>query len=586
MVQQAVSPAGAALKLADALRIVQAAPRAGEAPFQVFLACGFTPLHLETFLTAHLRRRLDGRRVETITGLYGDLPGSLARMAEGSAAAAVVVLEWPDLDPRLGLRQPGGWGPRSLEDVLDGVRRRIEALEAALRGAAARAPLALALPSLPLPPVGLGDGRSLSGFEAELRARVAGLAQSLAGVPGITLLRSEALDRISPLRDRHAVSSDLLHGFPYTVAHAEALGRLLAGLVGPRRPRKGLVTDLDETLWRGIAAEDGPGAVAWSLEAGAGVHGLYQQMLGSLAEQGVLLAVASKNDPATVQAALARSDLLLDRERVHPVEASWGPKSESITRILGAWNLGAESVVFVDDDPMELAEVRLAHPAVECLRFPSGDPQAAWELLARLQELFGRERVTPEDGLRARSLRQAPAAGAAAPGGSRETLLAEARARLSLSFAKDLEPRALELVNKTNQFNLNGRRYTEGEWQSLLRADDSFVLLAAYEDRYGPLGRIAVMAGRSSGPAASVEVWVMSCRAFSRRIEHRCLERVFRRLGVAELQLDFAETPRNGPFREFLASLLGEQPAPGVRLTRSAFEERCPPLHHQVSEVP
>src|SRR4029077_61081 len=105
---------------------------------------------------------------------------------------------------------------------------------------------------------------------------------------------------------------------------------------------------------------------------------LYQQMLVALSEAGVLIAVASKNDPEAVEEAFQRQDLILPRDRIYPMEIHWGPKSESVGRILRAWNVAADAVVFVDDSPMELAEVKATHPEIGALVFPAHDEQAAY----------------------------------------------------------------------------------------------------------------------------------------------------------------------------------------------------------------
>ena len=115
-----------------------------------------------------------------------------------------------------------------------------------------------------------------------------------------------------------------------------------------------------------------------------------------------------------------------------------------------------------------------------------------------------------------------------------ERFLQEAGGKLSISFIKEpLDARALELINKTNQFNLNGKRHTEASWHQYLSDPDVFLMLASYEDKFGPLGKIAVMAGRAENGELAIDHWVMSCRAFSRRIEHGCLQRVFEKFGAA-----------------------------------------------------
>src|SRR4051812_35812939 len=105
------------MKLTEALEILRKGPT-GEPRFVVTLACGFTPLHLQTFLRANLQSRLPARTVEIGVGLYGDLIGTVEKLTLASGDAAIIVVEWPDLDPRLGYRHTGGWGPPELIDIL------------------------------------------------------------------------------------------------------------------------------------------------------------------------------------------------------------------------------------------------------------------------------------------------------------------------------------------------------------------------------------------------------------------------------------------------------------------------------------
>ena len=571
------------MKLIEALDLVRRSRAGTDEPVAVQLACGFTPLHLETFLAAHLQRRRPTRSVQIVAGMYGDLAGTLERAAP-PVDTVVAVIEWSDLDPRLGVRALGGWAPSALPEVVTTVTRAAARLRAALERRAETTPIALALPTLPIAPVRYAPAGRADALDAALDGVVQTFTAWAAVHPRIALVRGRRLDAISPPGDRLDVASELRAGFPYRLGHADALADLLAALVVGPQPKKGLITDLDDTLWRGVLGELGTAGIRWDFPEGH-VHALYQQCLASLAESGVLVAVASKNDPALVDTALARRDLLIGRERLYPVRAGWSAKSGAVSEILRAWNLGAADVVFVDDSPMELGEVAAAHPGIACVRFAADDPDAAWATLARLRDLFGRTVISVEDGLRAASLRDRAAVETPAsdtPGF--EAFLAEAGARVALDFRLDAaDPRALELVNKTNQFALNGRRLTTTEWRALLERPRAFLLRVAYEDRFGPLGTIAVVAGAGS----TVSAWAMSCRAFSRRIEHQCLRGLFDRLGADEIALEYAKTDRNGPFQDFLGALMGPSlPGAGLVISRRDFEAACPPLHHTLHEVP
>jgi FkbH-like protein len=384
------------------------------------------------------------------------------------------------------------------------------------------------------------------------------------------------------------LKSDLLTGLPYTLAHADAVALALARLLASPPPKKGLISDLDDTLWHGIVGEIGPENVSWDLASHHQLHGLYQRFLAALAEEGVLVGIASKNDPAVVRQALDRPDLLLRPDLVFPVEVHWNAKSGSVNRILRRWNLGADSVVFVDDSPMELAEVAAAHPGIECVLFPKTDYAAANGMLRRLRDLFGKPRVSYEDTIRVQSIRQGaafqPVSGSSAPS---ETFLEQAGATVVFDFdlfSKD--PRIVELVNKTNQFNLNGLRYTDADWKQRLSRPGAILASVNYQDRFGPLGKIAVVQARQDAGFLYIDTWVMSCRAFSRRIEHQCLKVLLDRYGAQEIIFEFQPTPRNTPLQDFLTAISGHRPRSPFGLTRAQFEKNCPPLYHRVMELP
>jgi FkbH-like protein len=585
------------MKLAEALKVIQSVP-AHAPPLQVALLCGFTPLHLETFLRAHLCELFPGRSPNVETGLYGDLIGNLQRVA--GVSVAVVVIEWPDLDPRLGLRRLGGWEPSQLQDILGEVNRSCDLLQSSTAAVARNIPLVLCFPTLPLVPVSFSPLARASEFTLELRSRIASFSAELAHLPGVRIVDPQRLDALSSSR-RLDVNSDLSAGFPYTLSHASALAEVLAGLVLNPQPKKGLITDLDDTVWRGILGEVGVQGISWDLDNHSQIHALYQQLLHSLAASGTLIAVASKNDWSLVEEAFAARDPILREADVFPFEVHWGAKSESVTRILGAWNISAEDVVCVDDSSMDLAEIKAAHPGAECVLFPSENPQAAYELLERLRDCFGKDTISQEDGLRAASLRanaelqhdikqESP--------GSSSDFVRQIDGKLTLSSQKrPLDSRSLELVNKTNQFNLNGRRFQETEWQNWLNAPDAVFLAVSYRDKYGPLGKIAVIAGDllqvnvngTNGDASGkrrlrIRTWVMSCRAFSRLIEFECLRWLFDKLDVEELEFDFLPTARNTPMQNFLQQVRNAPAQPHCRLSRAQFMQSCPASSHVVEE--
>jgi FkbH-like protein len=575
------------LTLQEALGIINV-HRQEAARRRISLVCGFEPLHLSTFLQARAMQRFPGERVEVSTGIYDDLAGNIARAKANNSGAVAIVVEWQDLDPRLGVRAAGGWSSAVQRDIEKTVAARFEQFAAAIQDVAAESPVVLAGPALPLPPLGHTVPQQSSRFELHLQQEAAAFLYQMSEIPGVRV----AHPRTTPLNERLDAKMALLAGFPYSLRFADDLASVIVDLLYPAGAKKGLIVDLDDTLWRGILGEAGVDGVSWHQEHHSQVHALLQQMLGQLAENGVLLAIASKNDAALVQQALQRPDLLLPADAFFPVVANWDRKSVAVGQILEAWNVLPDSVVFVDDNPMELSEVQSVYPAVTGLRFTPQDPAAVWTLLNTLRELFGKAEVHAEDKLRASSIRAGAAvriaardAGSGKVGSSTE-FLASLAGRVSIDYRQaSADKRSLELINKTNQFNLNGIRITEGEWLEALRADTTIVAAGSYQDKFGPLGKIAVLLGKRQGDDILVTSWVMSCRAFSRRIEHHLLESLFQKFGVAGLQFDFRPTERNQPLQDFLREAGAQFPEQGlVRISRADFQGRHE-LPHEVTEL-
>jgi len=222
---------------------------------------------------------------------------------------------------------------------------------------------------------------------------------------------------------------------------------------------------------------------------------------------------------------------------------------------------------------------------MECLVFPKSDPQAFWQLLRRLRDLFGKPIVSEEDSFRLQSIRAAAVLPSSSNGdaNSLDSFLQDAQAIVTFTLGKQKDDhRAFELINKTNQFNLNGTRLSESSWTAYLDDPATFLMTVSYEDKYGPLGKIAVLLGRAHGTVAKINCWVMSCRAFSRRIEHQCLNWLFDEFGLEEIHFDYQRTERNKPIHDFLLSIAAGPLDGDARTSRAGFVEKCPSLFHQI----
>jgi FkbH-like protein len=339
----------------------------------------------------------------------------------------------------------------------------------------------------------------------------------------------------------------------------EAAREIVASLTAQRaEPRKVLVTDLDGVLWGGVVGEDGPEGIECAPEGKGYRHFLFQTFLRKLRREGVLLAAISRNDPELAEAGLGHENLLVHEEDFVAVLASYNAKSAQLRQLSESLNLGLESFVFVDDNPVELAEVREALPGITCAEFPRSE-DAMPGFFDHLADLFARERVTVEDRERTdlyrRRLEGLPPS--EAEGADLSRFLETLEMRLVVRDRTEARrERAVQLINKTNQFNLNGIRRLDAEVAGLL-AEGGRLYTASLADRTGSHGEILACLMDGEGRIRS---FVMSCRVFQRRVEHGFLGWLLDRQGGALGPFEFRATPRNEPIRRFLASLGLEPP--------------------------
>lgn len=535
------------LDLRTALRIVNSTETAA-GTLRVGLACSFTPLHLETYLSAYLRRARPGAAVTIETGPYADLGTILRALSDVTIDACAIMIEWRDLDPRLGVRETVSAKLTDVEDLLRTATDRAERIARGVLVLAERMPVAVTFPVLPMPPAYATGRTGKSVLQAQLELVLAGIAGRMTEHRNVAVLRSGSIDI--------DLAAEIRAGFPYSSHDASALARDLATALTPLPAKKGLITDLDDTLWRGLVGEVGPESVTWDLDAGSHVHALYQQLLAALLREGVLVAAVSKNDPDGVTKALERPDLLVPGRQIFPVLASWGVKSRAVTQVLEMWNIAAADVVFVDDNPLELAEVARRHPDITVRQFPTHQAAEVWTLLTELRRLFPHDRLATEDLLRLASTR-ANVAMNRERGEAEDAIafLSDLQGTITISEDVVASARPRELVNKTNQFSMNGARYGESEWREQCERPNSVTCAVSYADRFGPLGVISVLIGVVTGPVLDVDCWVLSCRAFSRGIEAQVLLSLFEKFEVDAAILQVRETKRNHVALDFIRSV-------------------------------
>ena len=227
------------MTITEALRITQSAPRDAR-PFAVTLACGFTPLHLQTFLAAHLQKTLPDRKVTIASGLYGNLAGTLEGLADAASPDALAIaLEWSDLDARLDYRSAGSWGLAAASDIVSSARGMLDRIAAALARIPSGPRIALSLPTLALPPIFHTPGWQASQHELALASGLFQFAADIAQDSRIAVINLQRLAQESVAAERHDLKSDLYTGLPYTTEHADKLASQLALALVPPRAKEG-----------------------------------------------------------------------------------------------------------------------------------------------------------------------------------------------------------------------------------------------------------------------------------------------------------------------------------------------------------
>jgi FkbH-like protein len=312
----------------------------------------------------------------------------------------------------------------------------------------------------------------------------------------------------------------------YVPLYADYCARIIGALVG--KSRKCLVLDLDNTLWGGVIGDDGLDNIVLGQGSAEGEAFLdVQRMALDLRDRGVMLAVSSKNEDRIARSPFREHpEMLLREEHIAVFQANWSDKASNLEAIARTLNIGIDSLVFVDDNPAERRQVRLALPQVAVPEL-GADP-ALYPRHVLAGGYFESVAFLEDDRQRAEQY-QANA--------KRSSL--QSQARDLTSYLKSLEmvmtigpfdktgrSRITQLINKSNQFNLTSRRYTEADVEQLGNDPDVLTFQVRLADIFGDNGMISVVILRKSGDAWTIDTWLMSCRVLGRGVEQALLNEI------------------------------------------------------------
>ena len=413
-----------------------------------------------------------------------------------------------------------------------------------------------------LPILGLNEHR-LPGSRARFVTRLNDALRTMAEADGVDILAVD--DRAT--RDGIAAWHDsaLWHRSKQEIAptagplYGDLVGRWLAAKQG--RSFKCLVLDLDNTVWGGVIGDDGMEGIAIGQGSALGeAYTAFQEYCRELTRRGIILAVCSKNDEANaVEPFEKHPEMTLRRGDIASFVANWSDKAGNIRAIAEELNIGLDSLVFIDDNPFERNLVRQELPMVavpEVSDDPVGYPVALsdagyFEGLSVTDE--DRERTGQYQGNKARDALKASATDLPAYlRGLEMNLTVRPFDRIGLQ-------RIVQLINKSNQFNLTTRRYTDEDILALMADPDAFGLQLRLLDRFGDNGVIAIVIGRlQETKDLTIDTWLMSCRVLGRQVEPTTLNLIAeqaKRLGAKRLVGEYIPTKKNGMVKDHYARL-------------------------------
>ncbi len=327
--------------------------------------------------------------------------------------------------------------------------------------------------------------------------------------------------------------------------------------------KKALVLDLDNTLWGGVVGDDGPEGIAIGQETGmAQVYSEFQTYIKAHKRMGVLLNIDSKNQEENALAGLKRPDSVLVPEDFIVIKANWLPKDQNLREIASELNIGQDALVFVDDNPAERHMVANQVPLAAVPEMTEGqEPQPERYIQILDRSGFFEPVGLSKDDLKRNAMYQENALRkkqeAAFADYSEYLLSLDMEAEIG-SYPPEYMARIAQLTNKSNQFNLTTKRFTQAELEQCAEDPDYLDLCGRLKDRFGDNGVVSVILGRQDKQILHIELWLMSCRVLRRDMEKAMLDELVRRAKERKISLIrgyYYPTAKNQMVRDFYGTM-------------------------------
>ncbi len=349
-------------------------------------------------------------------------------------------------------------------------------------------------------------------------------------------------------RYKYALSVSAIPDFAFNLAH------IIKAVYG--RNKKAFALDMDNTLWGGIVGDDGPENIRIGHEdAESELFTEFQQYIKAHKDLGILLTVASKNDEENALAGLARPDSTLKQDDFIIIKANWENKDRNIANIASELNIGSDSFVFVDDNPVERALVENQIPGISVPQV--GAPETYIDVLDS-NGFFEVTGISEEDlkrgGMYKANMERAKAS---ASFENYDDYLKSLDMKAEIKpFAPVYMARIAELTNKSNQFNLTTKRCSQADIENFASAPDYITLYGRIEDRFGDNGVVAVTFGHAEGDTFHIDLWLMSCRVLKRGMEFAMMDELIAQAksrNITKIKGYYYPTAKNKMVRDFYA---------------------------------
>jgi FkbH-like protein len=395
--------------------------------------------------------------------------------------------------------------------------------------------------------------RSISGTLKNMLERInSGLAE-FARAEGHVVFDTASLAETVGLANWHDPQLWNMAKFPFADGfiplYADHVSRIIGAIRG--KSRKALILDLDNTVWGGVIGDDGLEGIKIAQGDAAGeAHLAVQRLALDLRQRGIVLAVSSKNTDEVARTPFQQHpEMLLRLDHIAVFQANWNDKATNIQAIAAELSLGLDAMVFLDDNPAERGLVRKLLPQVAVPELPEEPALYArtlaaagyFEAIAFAAEDLQRAGYYQENAKRAVLQKQV---------GGVDAYLASLDMTISFRpFDATGRMRIVQLINKSNQYNLTTRRYTDPEVSEAENDPDVFTLQVRLADIFGDNGMISVVICRLAEKGVwRIDTWLMSCRVLGRKVEHMVLREILehaRRAGVGKIAGVYIPTDRN-----------------------------------------